>query len=428
MTKVLTACVFALGFLSCSYFVDPVDHGLDAQNLRDDGGLSDGGLSDGGLSDVNAPDVNAPGANAPDANLPDAIIPYVPTLRINEFSADSNVTQTGIDTDWVELKNISDADVNLEGYFLTDSLNNLTKYAFPPIILEPGAYLVVQLTSDEIQSANLVVPFSLSSEGEYLALVDPNRTTIVSEFRPYPQQRYAHSFGIDETETDSIYGYFTTPTPGQRNEQTLYKAITQRVQHSQKRGFYEQALEFALESEEGSQIYYTLDGSSPSAEGALRYVAPLSVTSTTVVRSIAIKDGFLPSDKNAHSYIFTNDVLNQPALPEGFPAQWQPGAQAHYAVDATLAEPAELLASLRSYPTLSLTMPIDDWFNPSTDPAIGGIYSNSVDARGFDWERVVSAEFFDFEHGQEVIFTARWKRRLVVSPFECSARKGALCS
>ena len=428
MGKFLTACVLTMGFLSCSYFVDPLENGADAQRLPDaeiapdsrnipdanvpdvdipdadapDVDIPDANILDANFPDVDTPDANVPDANLPDANLPDAIIPYVPSLRINEISADTNPDQSAFTTDWVEIKNISEANVNLEGYHLTDSANNLSKYTFPPLVLGPGAYLVIQLTNDEFPPAGLVAPFSLSNEGEYLALIDPDGSTIVSEFRPYPKQRYAHSFGIDETETDSTYGYFTTPTPGQRNEGTLYAGITQRVQHTVRRGFYEDAFDLLLVSIDGGQIYYTLDGSSPSPETGLPFTDTLTIDSTTVVRSIATKDGFLPSDKNAHTYIFPADVLNQPALPEGFPAEWQPGAAAHYAVDSSVAARADLLTSLRSYPSLSLTMPIDDWFNPSTDPSVGGIYSNSVDARGFDWERVVSAEFFDFEHGQEI--------------------------
>ena len=323
-------------------------------------------------------------------------------IRINEFSADSNQDQADFLSDWIEIKNNSAASVNLEGYYLTDNAGNLTKWTFPNAVIESAGYLVVTLDDEDSQRAALNAPFSLDRDGEYLALVAPDGQTIVNEFKPYPGQRYTVSYGVDEEQTDAAFRYFTTPTPGAKNSGVSYEGITQKVLPSNTRGFYENGFELTLQSDGGSQIYYTVDGTLPTVENGLLYSSPIAVDKTTVVRSIATKEGSLISNTNAHSYIFVDDVLNQPALPENFPIEWQPGAAADYAVDSSGHSRGDLLASLRSYPSLSLTMPFDDWFNQSPDPAIGGIYSNSADARGMEWERVVSAEYFDFDHGQEV--------------------------
>ncbi len=121
---------------------------------------------------------------------------------------------------------------------------------------------------------------------------------------------------------------------------------------------------------------------------------------------MAARKDHLLSRVVTHTYIFFDDVLAQPEVPEGYPSVWQPGVGADYAVDSTVASEAELKAALRAVPTVSLVMPVDDWFDNDTDPAVGGIYANSTIARGIEWERQGSAEFFDFAHGEEAQVTA----------------------
>ncbi len=48
--------------------------------------------------------------------------------------------------------------------------------------------------------------------------------------------------------------------------------------------------EVTLSAESGASVYYTVDGSTPTAEST-PYSAPFTLNSTTVVKAIAIKDG-----------------------------------------------------------------------------------------------------------------------------------------
>ena len=55
-------------------------------------------------------------------------------IVINEFSAsnfDSHQDNYGEYEDWIELYNTSNSDVDLNGWYLTDKPNNLTKWQFP---------------------------------------------------------------------------------------------------------------------------------------------------------------------------------------------------------------------------------------------------------------------------------------------------------
>src|SRR6185436_9540861 len=64
---------------------------------------------------------------------------------ISEFVADNErvlADEDGVFADWIEIHNPGGTAINLAGYFLTDDPLVLTKWAFPPVTLLPGGYLV----------------------------------------------------------------------------------------------------------------------------------------------------------------------------------------------------------------------------------------------------------------------------------------------
>ena len=107
--------------------------------------------------------------------------------------------EDGAFSDWIEIHNPDSNAVSLAGYHLTDNPTNLTKWTFPAVTLNPGAYLVVFASGkDRTNPTNqLHTDFQLSSEGEYLALVAPNGVTVLSAFGPaFPPQFENESFGL----------------------------------------------------------------------------------------------------------------------------------------------------------------------------------------------------------------------------------------
>ena len=68
-------------------------------------------------------------------------------------------------------------------------------------------------------------------------------------------------------------------------------------------------------------VLYTLDGSTPTPDNSAAeiYEAPITINTTTTLRLRAFGEGLIPSETLTHSYLFIDDVLQQPHRPSGFP-------------------------------------------------------------------------------------------------------------
>jgi hypothetical protein len=125
------------------------------------------------------------------------------TPVINEFMASNHATLLdgdGDSSDWIEIYNPSDQNLNLDGYFLTDDAAVLDKWRMPAVNVNPGGYLVVFASGKDraVAGQELHTSFSLASDGGYVGLVAPNHTSVLSSF-DYPQQVTDVSYGLDVT-------------------------------------------------------------------------------------------------------------------------------------------------------------------------------------------------------------------------------------
>lgn len=299
-------------------------------------------------------------------------------------------------SDWIELYNMTDTPVDLEGWYLTDNANRLTKWQFPAnTIIEPyGYYLVFASSKDDAlypyadSDGILHTNFSLSIEGEYLGLVAPDGLTIVFEYAPlFPPQKRDMSYGLSEMRPV----YFANATPRFPNDLHTYEGIVSELEFSHARGVYTDAFEVSISSDtEGVSIYYTTDGTPPSPASAA-YTEPLTISGTTCLRAAAYKPDWYSSVIGTQTYIFLSDVLTQSA-PADYPAEWS-GFTADYEMDPEVyTDPAYtdlIFDSLVSLPILSIVTDKNNLFDPAT-----GIYQNPVQSTVL-WERPISAEFFD---------------------------------
>ena len=128
-------------------------------------------------------------------------------LLITEFQAFNESTIQDEDseyTDWIEIFNSGDAEVNLEGYYLTDSVEDLNKWQFPAVTIGPGRFLVVFASGKDRRRAGSELHTNFSIErngGEILVLITPDGSSVVSGYTEIPEQIEDASYGMA---TDSV--------------------------------------------------------------------------------------------------------------------------------------------------------------------------------------------------------------------------------
>lgn len=345
---------------------------------------------------------------------------FAQSVQISEFLAvnDSGLQDfQGSFSDWIELHNTTGGSINLGGWHLTDDPLQPAKWTFPSTVVPAGGRLVVFASGLDVTTPQLHTSFALASGGEYLALVHANGTTIDAYAPEFPDQFEDVSYGrgVDLLGAPAT-GHFTTPTPGTPNG--VVAAPVDPVEYSVERGFYDGPFSLALTCDTPNVLVrYTLDGSEPDPTKQL-YTAPIPIATTSIVRAAA----YLVSTQSittstTSTYVFPAHVLNQThagAIAAGFPPDWItkdginwalggtfPGAW--YGFDSAITSmypPAELVESLKSMPSMSLVMSVDDWFgyNPPSGPF--GIYPNSQSS-GPQWDRAVSLEYLDPDGGPQ---------------------------
>ncbi|MGI9244507.1 MAG: chitobiase/beta-hexosaminidase C-terminal domain-containing protein, partial [Verrucomicrobiales bacterium] len=234
------------------------------------------------------------------------IIPGEPV--INEISADNQLTlldEDGESKDWIELHNPSASTAILNDYYLSDDPDLPTKWRLPNMTLAPGDFLIVFASGKDraVAGSELHTNFSLRANGEYLALskVDGGVTTILSEYDPYPNQFEDITWGLFPDGT--TLGYFTSPTPGSANSTGLVDYVRD-TSFSPKRGFYTAPISVAITSNTPDvQIRYTTDGSAPTTTSGMLYSEPIAISSTTVLRAMAYRVGYIPTNVDTHTYL-----------------------------------------------------------------------------------------------------------------------------
>ncbi len=233
---------------------------------------------------------------------------------ISEFMADNEsglLDEDGEPSDWIEICNATTTPASLNGYYLTDDANNLTKWQFPDTTLGPRRYLVVFATGNDraVAGSELHTNFSLDLAGEYLALVKPDGTTIVNEFAPFPNQRADISYGFNAQTLQA--GYFVTATPGATNVGGFTDFVADTT-FSVDRGFFDTTFEVAITTATpDAEIRYTLDGTKPTANTGRVYGSPFRIGRTTILRAAAFKDGLVPTNVDTQTYIRPSQVIAQ---------------------------------------------------------------------------------------------------------------------
>lgn len=206
-------------------------------------------------------------------------------LAINEVCSHNlslALDGNGENSDYIELYNPSFTQVSLDGFCLTDQETAEEARRLPEITIAPRSYLLLfadgtaRTVRDEETGETLVyLGFRLNEMGETLTLFDRGGAVIDRVETP--------RLGADVTyarlrDGRGAFDIVKNGTPGASNE-TLESYVIPTLAvpvFSEESGFYEQPFALSLRAGEGEKIYYTLDGSAPTADAAL-YTSPILI-------------------------------------------------------------------------------------------------------------------------------------------------------
>ena len=170
-------------------------------------------------------------------------------------------------------------------------------------------------------------------------------------------------------------------------------SFAQSLNFTPERGFYSAPFAATLITDlPNASIKYTTNSDWPSDTQGTIYTGPIQINTTTVLKAIAYNSTDTTKLKT-HSYIFLNDVVNQPAGLSIYPPETE--------MDPDIVNDPQysstIFDGLTDIMTISISLPEEDFIDPIT-----GIYANPFE-RGRDWEREASMEFIltDGEHLQE---------------------------
>jgi len=329
------------------------------------------------------------------------------TLRINEFMASNDgvlLDEDGDSSDWIEIWNEGRSPVSLGGLTLTDDLQEPDRWLFPEMELGANGYLVVFASSKDRRTPGreLHTNFELDRNGEALALMKrgENGYEPIAVYESYPRFQSNFSYGLVANQPSDTFVFFKQPSPGSVNRGAGVLGFVRDTTFSVDRGYYEEAFDLVITTPTpGATIVYTLDGTIPSTSNGIRVtasgasVAPqltLRIESTTLVRAMAFKNGFEPTDVDTQSYLFHEALLQQDGRGEPYRQSVRWGhAGEDWEMDPqilqhTNSEIRPVKEDFLRLPTLSVVMDFKEMFGS------GGIY-----IAGQSVERDMSAEWIN---------------------------------
>ena len=210
--------------------------------------------------------------------------------------------QVGI-SDWIELKNVSSAAVQLSDYYVSDDVDQRLLYQLPDRSLAPGEIFLLMCNEEEslLGAAPLCMAFELDSTADrvYLSRGDGSLADYVS-LRGIP---YNASFG--RMPGQNGWFYLPEPSPGRDNSGGARRVSASPVSLTPD-GIYNGVSSVDVTLEGSGAIYYTTNGAYPD-RSCVPYSGPITVTSTTLVRAICVEEDALPSPALTLSFFLNED-------------------------------------------------------------------------------------------------------------------------
>lgn len=206
-------------------------------------------------------------------------------LRIWEVQAKGKKAET-----WVEVKNVSDAPINLSEYSLSTKPTKAPRWQFPNTTLKPGERYVVDCGKVNFKIRNACCVLLLKEEQFMDGLCS-----------------YPAPYGITMGRRNDKLGffYFASPTRGTANSSTSHRFIAEKPEFSELPGIYTDRKSMLLKiNTHGYTVHYTLNGSKPTKESPI-YKDPIRIDTSCVVRAFCEGDSTsMKSPVATATYIF----------------------------------------------------------------------------------------------------------------------------
>ena len=204
-------------------------------------------------------------------------------LLINEVCTQNKNCFTdslGRASDWIELHNGGDEDINISGFGLSDSADSPLKFVFPSgTVIKRGEYLLIVADKSGDEMTELNTGFGLSKSGETIILSTPDGTVLQSlEVPPLKE---------DTTYGRSLGGEYLVmpPSPDAANIFTVAEPV-----FSLKSGFYSENDVKELTISSTDKVYYTLDGSDPiSSDTKMLYKSAIPMYDRSIEENVYSK-------------------------------------------------------------------------------------------------------------------------------------------
>ena len=215
---------------------------------------------------------------------------------------------------WIELFNGTDTDINLAGYYLSDSASTtICPLGNTSRIVKAGGFLTLWFGHKDDYCLQQL-EYSLDSDGGDIILFDNNGRAISAVEYPASPARISWARTSDG---GSEWGYTGNPTPGKTNSSSQFASDQiPAPEVSVESKLFTGSFSFIVNIPEGATLYYTENGSLPisSNKAAKTSEGSFSVSGTKVYRFRLYKDGFLPSPVTTRSYINTSNHYGVPIV------------------------------------------------------------------------------------------------------------------
>ena len=195
---------------------------------------------------------------------------------INEFSCSNySLNIAGNNEDFVELYNETAGPVDLGGWYLSDNVDNPTKFEIPAgTVVPPNGYLVI-MCSSEAQAGNLYAGGFLNTNFRIHQCKD--ESVVLSDATGAIVESYTYGTDISTNQEDHSWArdvdgtgdwkVCTNPTPNATNAGAVgsfYDGYAPKPIMGEAPGYHANALSLDLSGPAGMEIYYTLDGYRPT--------------------------------------------------------------------------------------------------------------------------------------------------------------------